>query len=118
MSLKIAVQMDPIESIDIKGDSSFAILLEAQNRGHDIFYYTPDALSLDRERLVALGHRLEVRDREGDHFTASDADEQDLSELDVVLLRQDPPFDMHYITSTHLLERIHLDGNFQRHETR
>ena len=68
MALKIAVQMDPIENIDIKGDSSFAILLEAENRGHKIFYYTPDNMSLDRERLVATGSWLELRDVEGDHL--------------------------------------------------
>jgi len=107
MSLKVAVQMDPVEGIDIKGDSSFAIMLEAQNRGHEIFYYTPDNMSLDRDRLIATGQTLELRDVEGNHFTASEPHQQDLSEMDVVLLRQDPPFDMNYITSTHLLERIH-----------
>ena len=105
--LKIAVQMDPIDSIDIKGDSTFAILLEAQTRGHEIFYYTPDMMSLDRGRLFARGGTLELREREGDHFTLSNSRAEDLADMDVVLLRQDPPFDMHYITSTHLLERIH-----------
>ncbi len=109
MPLKIAVQMDPIEMIDIKGDSTFALLLEAQARGLDIFYYTPDMLSLDRGRLIAHGATLELRDKEGDHFTKSGHATRDLGEMDVVLLRQDPPFDMSYITTTHLLERIHPD---------
>ena len=107
MTLKIACQMDPIERIDIRGDSTFAILLEAQNRGHDIFYYTPPDLSLNGNRLVARGHSLSVLDKAGDHYKLADARVVDLSTRDVVLLRQDPPFDMAYITTTHLLERIH-----------
>jgi len=107
MRLKIAAQMDPIERIDIKGDSTFAILLEAQARGHDIFYYTPPNLALNGDRLLARGHTLNVVDRTGDHYALSDPRVVDLSSRDCVLLRQDPPFDMAYITTTHLLERLH-----------
>jgi glutathione synthase len=106
MPLKIACQMDPIERIDIAGDSTFALLLEAQARGHDMFYYTPDRLALDGATLLAKGATLRVRDKKGDHFTLSDTRTVDLSTMDVVLLRQDPPFDMGYITTTHLLERL------------
>jgi glutathione synthase len=107
MALKIACQMDPIDRIDISGDSSFALLLEAQQRGHELFYYTPPHLTLDGERLVARGHTLTVEDKAGQHYKLSDPHKIDLAEWDVVLLRQDPPFDMGYITTTHLLERIH-----------
>jgi len=107
MPLKIACQMDPVDDINIAGDSTFAILLEAQSRGHDIFYYTPSDLTLDGTRLVARGHTLEVREDAENHFTLSNPRTEDLASLDVVLLRQDPPFDMAYITTTHLLERIH-----------
>ena len=107
MTLRIACQMDPIDRIDIRGDSTFAMLLEGAARGHQLFYYTPDALSLDEGRLVATGHDIEVRDRLGDHVTTGPARTVDLSTFDVVLLRQDPPFDMAYLTTTYLLERIH-----------
>ncbi len=107
MTLRTAIQMDPIDSIDIKGDSSFALALEARRRGHEIFYYLPSALSFRDGRLTAFGATLDVRDVEGDHFTVSDQRTENLADLDVVLLRQDPPFDMGYITTTHLLERIH-----------
>lgn len=107
MPLKIAVQMDPIHAIDINGDSTFAMLLEAGRRGHEIFYYLPDALTLRDGIVSASGATLAVREEPGNHFTLSDERRQDLSQLDVVLLRQDPPFDMGYITTTHLLERIH-----------
>ncbi len=107
MRLKIAVQMDPIERINIRGDSTFALLLEAQGRGHDIAYYTPDRLALRGGRLFASVQALEVRDREGEHFRLGEPRRVDLSELDVILLRQDPPFDLAYITTTHLLERVH-----------
>ncbi|WP_137389102.1 glutathione synthase [Rhodoligotrophos defluvii] len=106
MPLKIAVQMDPIEQITIRGDSTFAMLLEAQRRGHEIFYYLPKHLSLRDGRLSAWGASLAVRDQEGDHFTLSDQRVETLDEWDVVLLRQDPPFDMSYITTTHLLEAL------------
>ncbi len=107
MPLKIACQMDPIDRIDIRGDSTFALLLEAQRRGHELFYYTPPHLALDGARLIARGASLEVEDRVGDHYKLSDSRLVDLAEWNVVLLRQDPPFDMAYITTTHLLERIH-----------
>ena len=106
-TLKIACQMDPIDRIDIRGDSTFAILLEARHRGHEIFYYTPQNLSLLGNRLLARGSTLEVFDRIGDHYGLSNPRTVDLLTQNVVLLRQDPPFDMAYITSTHLLERIH-----------
>jgi glutathione synthase len=99
--------MDPIERIDIRGDSTFAILLEAERRGHQIFYYTPPNLALEGDRLLARGHSLNVVDKLGDHYRLSDARRENLANWDVVLLRQDPPFDMAYITTTHLLERIH-----------
>jgi glutathione synthase len=107
MGLKIACQMDPINKIDIRGDSTFAMLLEAQKRGHELFYYVPDHLALDGDKLIARGSTLTVRDTIGDHFTLTDPRKIDLGTWDVVLLRQDPPFDMNYITTTHLLERIH-----------
>ncbi len=107
MKLNVAVQMDPIARINIGGDSTFALLLEAQKRGHGIAYYTPDQLSLRGGELVAPVQRLTVRDQAGDHFTLEAPRRQPLQAFDVVLLRQDPPFDLAYITSTHLLERIH-----------
>ncbi len=107
MALKVAFQMDPIERIDIKGDSTFALLLEAQARGHELFYYTPPNLALHNGELMAHGHTLKVEDAEGDHYTLTDPRTVDLGDLDVVQLRQDPPFDMSYITTTHLLERVH-----------
>ncbi|HXO69925.1 MAG TPA: glutathione synthase [Bradyrhizobium sp.] len=107
MQLNVAVQMDPIARINIRGDSTFALLLEAQKRGHTISYYTPDKLSLRGNELVAPVQRLSVRDQDGDHFTLGEARRVSLASFDVVLLRQDPPFDLAYITSTHFLERIH-----------
>ena len=107
MTLRIACQMDPIERIDIRGDSTFAILLEAQRRGHEIFYYTPQNLCLDGRDLIARGNRLSVTDTLGDHYRLGACSRENMAEWDVVLLRQDPPFDMAYITTTHLLERIH-----------
>src|SRR5690242_4953070 len=106
MSLKIAVQMDPIARINIKGDSTFALLLEAQKRGHALAYYTPDRLALLDAKVFATVESLTVRDVAGDHFTLDEPRRVELTEFDVVLLRQDPPFDLAYITSTHLLERI------------
>ena len=106
MGLKVAFQMDPIERIDIRGDSTFALLLEAQTRGHDLFYYTPQNLALREGALMAHGHTLNVEDKQGEHYTLSDERVIDLGDLDVVHLRQDPPFDMSYITTTHLLERV------------
>ena len=107
MKLKVAVQMDPIARINIRGDSTFALLLEAQKRGHDLSYYTPDKLSLRGTDLVASVQSLRVRDQEGDHFTLGEVAREHLESFDVVLLRQDPPFDLAYITSTHFLQRIH-----------
>src|SRR5438477_10343714 len=107
MALAVAVQMDPIERINIRGDSTFALLLEAQKRGHSIVYYTPDKLALRDGKVFATVRSLKVRDQEGNHFTLGDAQRVDLMSIDVVLMRQDPPFDLAYISATHLLERIH-----------
>jgi glutathione synthase len=99
--------MDPIEKINIGGDSTFALMLEAVRRGHKLFYYTPDKLSMQGTRVFAEASAIEVRDVPGDHFTLSPPKLINLTDLDVVLLRQDPPFDLAYITSTHLLEQVH-----------
>ncbi|WP_458758935.1 glutathione synthase [Afipia sp. TerB] len=107
MTLKVAVQMDPIARINIRGDSTFALLLEAQKRGHALSYYTPETLSLSGKDVVAQVQKLSVRDEEGNHFTLGEAARTNLESFDVVLLRQDPPFDLAYITTTHFLERIH-----------
>src|SRR5262245_63018785 len=107
MKLSVAVQMDPIERINIRGDSTFALLLEAQRRGHALAYYTPDRLAMNADKVVAVVQPLSVRDQEGDHFTLGERKRTELAAFDVVLLRQDPPFDLAYITTTHLLERIH-----------
>jgi glutathione synthase len=106
MVLHVAVQMDPLDKINIAGDSTFALLLEAGARGHKLFYYTPDKLSLRDGRVLARAAPVEVRDIAGDHFTLGEVRTVDLATLDVVLLRQDPPFDLAYITSTHLLEHV------------
>jgi glutathione synthase len=106
MSLNVAVQMDPIARINVKGDSTLALLLEAQKRGHVLAYYTPDRLALRDGRVFATVESLSVRDTVGDHFTLSDPRRVELTSFDVVLLRQDPPFDLAYVTTTHLLERI------------
>lgn len=106
MPLKIACQMDPLEAIDIRGDSTFALLLEAQARGHALFTYAPTSLALIDGRLCAQGQSVQVFDIVGAHFMAQVPTTVDLASFDVVLLRQDPPFDMAYITSTHLLERL------------
>jgi len=108
MALRVAVQMDPIESINIAGDSSFALMLAAQARGHELFHYDVGALTLDEDdRLQALTHPVTVRNVAGDHFEKGEARRLDLGrDIDVVLMRQDPPFHMGYITATHLLERI------------
>src|SRR5947209_2470264 len=107
MALNVAVQMDPIERINIRGDSTFALLLEAQARGHTLSYYTPERLAQVQGRVFASVQPLSVRDTLGDHFTLGDPRRIELTELDVILLRQDPPFDLAYITTTHLLERVH-----------
>lgn len=105
--MKIAFQMDPIGPININADSTFRIALEAQARGHELFYYTPDKLAYEEGRITARGWPLTVQRVEGDHYALGEEQVVDLSEFDVVWLRQDPPFDMFYITTTHLLERIH-----------
>lgn len=106
MALRVAVQMDPIDKINVAGDSTFALMLEASVRGHQLFYYTPDKLSLDGSTVLADAARIEVRDVVGDHYRVDAVQRLPLATMDVVLLRQDPPFDLAYITSTHLLERL------------
>lgn len=107
MGLTVAVQMDPIDRINIAGDSTFALLLAAQARGHALLYYTPEKLSQRAGSVFAPMQPLAVRDEPGNHFTLGEPKHTDLADVDVVLLRQDPPFDLAYITSTHLLERVH-----------
>jgi glutathione synthase len=107
MSLKVAIQMDPIGPIDIHADSTFRIAEEAQARGHSLFYYTPDKLAYREGKVTARGWPLTVQRVVGDHFTLGDEIEVDLADYDVVWLRQDPPFDMGYITTTHILDMIH-----------
>ncbi|GAB4225536.1 MAG: glutathione synthase [Kiloniellaceae bacterium] len=107
MSLAVAIQMDPIEAIDIDGDSTFVLALEAQRRGHGLYHYLPQHLSLKDSRVYAQMRPLEVRREKGNHFTLGAAQTVDLATMDVVLMRQDPPFDMSYITATHLLEHVH-----------
>jgi len=104
--LTVAVQMDPIERIRIAGDSTFALMLEAQARGHRLLYYTPDRLALESGAVFAEMRGLKVKDVQDAHFKLDGARRVDLEEVDVVLLRQDPPFDLAYITTTHLLERL------------
>jgi glutathione synthase len=107
MTLLAAVQMDPIERIDIRGDSTFALALEAQARGHTLLYYGPRDLTFLDGAVSAKVRPLVVRNEAGNHFSLGEVERFDLSKADVVLMRQDPPFDMAYITATHLLERIH-----------
>ena len=107
MSLTVAVQMDPLESINIAGDSSFALMLAAQKRGHRLFHYAAEDLNWSNGRLWAKARPVTVQRVEGNHFDAGEPVSLDLGEqADVVLMRQDPPFDLGYITATHLLERI------------
>lgn len=107
MSLTVAVQMDPLESINIAGDSTFALMLSAQKRGHRLFYYRAEDLTYEDGRVFADAYPVEVRPKPGNHFTLGDLVVLDLGrDTDVVLMRQDPPFDLGYITATHLLERI------------
>ncbi|MDO9426221.1 MAG: glutathione synthase [Methylobacterium sp.] len=106
MALTVAVQMDSIQAIRIAGDTTFALLLEAQARGHRLLHYTPDRLSLQNGRVTARVEALTVQDVEGAHATLGAPERLDLSQADVVLMRQDPPFDMAYITATHMLERL------------
>ena len=107
MSLSVAIQMDPIEAVDIDADSTFALALEARRRGHTLFHYQPHDLVFRDGQLLARCRPLEVRRQRGDHFTLGPPEMVDLADVDVVLMRQDPPFDMAYITATHLLEHVH-----------
>ena len=107
MPLSVAIQMDHVRSLNIAGDTTFALSLEAQRRGHRLYHYTPDRLTQADGRVFARLEEMQVRDVKGDHFTLGEPVRKDLGEMDVVLLRQDPPFDMNYITTTHILERIH-----------
>src|SRR5579875_2324723 len=106
MGLRVAIQMDPIERVKITADTTFLMMLNAQARGHRLWVYGPERLALEDGRLTARARPLEVREVEGEHFTAGPAEVLDLSEMDVILMRQDPPFDLHYITATHLLETV------------
>jgi len=106
MSLAVAIQMDPIETIDIDADSTFVLALEAQARGHALFHYLPKDMSLRHNRVVARARPLQVRREKGRHATLGPAEMLDLATMDIVLMRQDPPFDMAYITATHLLEHL------------
>lgn len=106
MSLTVAIQMDPIDRIDIGGDSTFALALEAQKRGHRLWYYLPKALAQRGDRISTRAQELTVRNERGNHFTLGPMEHLDLATTDVVLLRQDPPFDMAYITTTNILERL------------
>jgi glutathione synthase len=106
MSLAVAIQMDPIETVNIDADSTFALALEAQRRGHTLHHYLPRQLTLRDGRLTARARPLEVRRERGRHFTLGAPETLELAGLDVILMRQDPPFDMAYITATHLLEHV------------
>ena len=107
MPLQVAIQMDPVEGINIDTDTTFFLMLEAQTRGHGLWVYTPDKLSQEDGRITARGRPLNLRAVKGDHHSVGEYEIRDMSEFDVVLMRQDPPFDMAYITATHFLERIH-----------
>jgi glutathione synthase len=107
MALKVAVQMDPVERVNIDTDSTFMMMMEAQSRGHSLWVYTPDRISQEEGRVFARGRPANLRAVKGDHHTLGDFETRDLAEMDVVLMRQDPPFDMAYITATHFLEVIH-----------
>ncbi len=105
--LRVAVQMDPMESVDIDGDSTFVLMLEAQRRGHALWHYNVREMWLEKGALNARLRPVTVRREAGNHFTFGPAETMDLAAMDVVLMRQDPPFDMGYITATHLLQHIH-----------
>jgi glutathione synthase len=107
MKLNVAIQMDHVSSIDIDGDSTFVLGLEAEKRGYDVWHYTPPDLSFRDGKVTARCQPMKLRREKGNHFTLGKEEVRDLSTFDVVLLRQDPPFDMSYITTTHLLEHIH-----------
>jgi len=110
MSLAVAIQMDPIDTINIDADSTFALALDGQRRGHALFHYLPQALTLHHGRLFARGRKLEVFRRHGNHHRFGELEELDLAGFDIILMRQDPPFDMAYITATHLLELLQEQG--------
>src|SRR3989442_9422304 len=110
MGLAVAIQMDPIDTINIDADSTFALALEAQARGHALHHYLPQALTLRDGRLYESGRPLEVFRRQGNHHRFGEVEELDLAGFDIVLMRQDPPFDMAYITATHLLELLPESG--------
>jgi len=107
MPLKVAVQMNPVEGINIESDTTFMLMLEAQARGHALWVYAPEHLALDEGVVLARGHALTLRAVKGDHHSLGAAEVRRLADFDVVLMRQDPPFDMAYITATYFLERIH-----------
>lgn len=107
MSLKVAVQMDPIESVNIESDTTFMLALEAQARGHRLWIYGPERLALENGRVTAQGRPMTLRDVKGDHVDLGAPEILDLHALDVILMRQDPPFDMTYVTTTYLLELVH-----------
>jgi glutathione synthase len=107
MSLKVAIQMDPVEGINIETDTTFFLMMEAQLRGHALWVYTPERIALEDGRVTARGRALNLQAVKGDHHRLGGFEVRDLSEMDVVLMRQDPPFDMAYITATHFLEAIH-----------
>ncbi|MDD9910154.1 MAG: glutathione synthase [Ahrensia sp.] len=107
MTLRIAVQMDHISTLQIAGDSTFALMLEAQARGHELFHYETERLSMRDGTIYAECEPVTVQDVKGSHFNLSEARRENLADMDVVLMRQDPPFHMGYITATHLLERVH-----------
>src|SRR5687768_14274487 len=107
MPLKVAVQMDPIEGVNIEGDTTFLMMESAQARGHSLFVYTTDTLAMEDGRVSARGRDVSVQRVAGDHARLGPWRRADLNEFDVILLRQDPPFDMHYIDTTFFLEAVH-----------
>jgi glutathione synthase len=107
MSLNVGVQMDPVEAINIETDTTFLLMLEAQSRGHSLWVYTPDRIALEEGRVSARGRPLKLKPVKGDHHELAAFETRELAEMDVVLMRQDPPFDLAYISATHFLERIH-----------
>ena len=107
MPLKVAIQMDPVERANIETDTTFFLMLEAQARGHSLWRYAPERLSLEDGRVFARGEALNLKAVKGDHYSLGKTEQRDISEFDVVLMRQDPPFDMAYITATYFLERVH-----------
>ncbi|MEI2386886.1 glutathione synthase [Breoghania sp. JC706] len=107
MPLRVAVQMDHISTINMAGDSAFALMLEAQKRGHTLYHYTPDRLAMNGDTVTARLEPVDVRDDPKDYYTLGEPVRTDLAEIDVILMRQDPPFDLSYIAATHMLEKIH-----------